>query len=393
MDKKTLKDFDFEGKTVIVRVDYNVPLGEERILDDTRIQASLPTIQYLQQFNTKIILISHLGRPLKTGKKNVSLQLMAWRLARLLGNPVTFVPDCIGKTVKAEVDKMDFGEILMLENLRFYPEEEGNDLFFAKELSSFADIYVNDAFGTAHREHASTYGIPKFLPSAAGFLMQKEIEMLQKVAKNPKKPFAVISGGAKIGEKIELLNALMPNVDSILIGGGIANTFLKAQGYTIGASLCEDEALDNCKEFLKKAEELGKKILLPIDVATATVFDKASKRVEKNFDEINNNDLILDIGTKTIALFTEALKKSQTIFWNGSLGVTEFQEFCKGSREIAEMLANESSIRIIGGGDTAGAIQKFELMDKFDHVSTGGGASLKFVEAGSLPCIEVLDGK
>ena len=387
----TLHDVDFNGKTVLVRVDYNVPLGEERILDDTRIQASIPTIKHLLNYKTKIILISHLGRPLKTGKKNVSLQLMAWRLSRLLGNPVNFVPDCIGKMVRKEVDALDFGEILMLENLRFYPEEEGNDLFFAKELANLADIFVSDAFGTAHREHASVVGIPKFIPAVAGFLMQKEIEMLGQVVNTPPKPFVVISGGAKIGEKIELLESLMPSVDTFLIGGGIANTFLKAQGYNIGASLCEDEALESCKAFLIKAKELGKNIVLPVDVACATVFEKDAKRVEKTFAEVKPNDLILDIGQNTIDLFETTLKKAKTIFWNGGLGVTEFKNFAKGSRDIATMLSKAKSTRIVGGGDTAGAIQQFNLSETFDHVSTGGGASLKFVQAGTLPGIEALD--
>jgi len=316
---------------------------------------------------------------------------MAWRLSRLLGNPVNFVPDCIGKMVRKEVDALDFGEILMLENLRFYPEEEGNDLFFAKELANLADIFVSDAFGTAHREHASVVGIPKFIPAVAGFLMQKEIEMLGQVVNTPPKPFVVISGGAKIGEKIELLESLMPSVDTFLIGGGIANTFLKAQGYNIGASLCEDEALESCKAFLIKAKELGKNIVLPVDVACATVFEKDAKRVEKTFAEVKPNDLILDIGQNTIDLFETTLKKAKTIFWNGGLGVTEFKNFAKGSRDIATMLSKAKSTRIVGGGDTAGAIQQFNLSETFDHVSTGGGASLKFVQAGTLPGIEALD--
>ncbi|MEI6221142.1 MAG: phosphoglycerate kinase [bacterium] len=391
--KKTIRDIPLEGKTILVRVDYNVPLGSDRILDDTRIQASIPTIRYLLNHQTKIILISHLGRPLKTDKKNVSLKLMAWRLARLLGHPVNFVPECIGKVVYEEINKMGFGEIALLENLRFHTEEEDNNLFFAKELASLADIFVLDAFGVAHRDHSSIVGIPKFLPTVTGFLMEKEITMLNQILNTPQKPFVLVVGGAKVKEKIGLLNNLMDKIDTLLIGGGMANTFLKCQGLQIGKSLVEEDKIDVASQLLQHAKDNNTKVILPIDVAVAKSVSPDAQREEKSVNDVAEDDIILDVGSKTIELFKQEIQNAKTVFWNGTLGMTELSAFEIGSKAIANTLAESDALRVVGGGDTAGALYKFGLSDAMTHVSTGGGASLKFLEGKNLVGIDVIEDK
>lgn len=392
-NKKTIRDISLDGKTILVRVDYNVPLGHERILDDTRIQASIPTIKYLLKYQTKIILISHLGRPLKSDKKNVSLKLMAWRLARLLGHPVNFVPECLGRLVNEEVKKMTFGEIILLENLRFHAEEENNNLFFAKELASLADLFVLDAFGVAHRPHASITGIPKFLPTVAGFLMEKEITMLSQLLDKPPSPFVLILGGAKVKEKISLLNNLLKKVNTILIGGGMACTFLKSQGYEIGKSLVEPDKVDLAKNLLEHAKNNHIQIVLPTDVGIAKEINPQAPRQEVSIQAVGEKDSILDVGQKTIKTFQKYISSAKTIFWNGSLGMTELQNFEYGSKAIAHALAESDALRVVGGGDTAAALHKLGLTEAMTHVSTGGGASLEFLEGKVLPGVEVIENK
>lgn len=407
MAKMTLKDIDLRNKTVLVRADFNVPQDENlNITDDRRIRATLPTIKFILENNArKIILMSHLGRPDGEVVAKYSLKPVALRLAELLGMPVGFLNDCapgfigeagarscaVGDSIKKEIDTGK-EKIILLENLRFHPEEEANDAGFAKALGSLADIFVNDAFGTAHRAHASTEGVAHYLESAAGFLLEKEIQYLGKAIENPQRPFMIILGGAKVSDKMGVIENLLAKCDAILIGGGMAYTFLKAQGKPIGNSKLEKEKLDLAKNILAQAKALKKEILLPIDNLAVDKIGPDSK-TEIVGEEIPEGKIAVDIGPKTIALFKEELKSAKTIVWNGPLGIFEMDAFSRGTREIAEFLSTLGATTIIGGGDTASAVAKFNLEDKMTHISTGGGASLEFLEGKILPGIAALTDK
>lgn len=394
MSKKTIKDVDLKGKRVLMRVDFNVPLDDNlNITDDIRIRAALPTIKYAIDKGAKVILMSHLGRP--DGKVNEKMRLApcAKRLEKLLGKPVTMLKDCIGDDVKKAISAMKPGDVVLLENLRFHAEEEANDANFAKELASLADVFVNDAFGTAHRAHASTEGVTHYLPSVAGFLLEKEIEYLGGAVDNPKRPFVAILGGAKVKDKIKVIDNLLNKVDALLIGGGMAYTFLKAQGKTIGSSKLDKDGFETAKSALDKAAKKNIPMLLPVDHVVADKFDAnaASKVVGV---DIPDGWMGLDIGPKTVKLFEDKLKGAKTIVWNGPLGVFEMDKFANGTEEIAKYIAGLNGVTsIIGGGDTAAAMSKFKLDDKMAHISTGGGASLEYLEGRGLPGIDALNDK
>ena len=389
MDKLTLKDVSLKAKNVLMRVDFNVPLDDKlNITDDTRIRATLPTIKYiLEQNPKKLILISHLGRP--EGKKDpkYSLKPVAKRLEEILKEKVKFLDDCIGEKIKKEI-KNSKEKIILLENLRFYAEEEKNDPNFAKELASLGDIFVNDAFGTAHRAHASTEGITHYLTSVAGFLLEKEIQYLGKTLEKPLRPFVVILGGAKVSDKIGVINNLLPKCDCLLLGGGMAYTFLYAQGKNIGNSKLEKDKVDLAKEILEKAKQLNKEFVLPVDHLVVDKIETGQKG--KIVEDIPEGKIAVDIGPKTVEEFKKRLKTAKTIVWNGPLGIFEIDDFSKGTYEIASFIGNLSATTIIGGGDTASAIAKFKLEDKMSHISTGGGASLEFMEGKVLPGIKAL---
>ncbi|MBL7091845.1 MAG: phosphoglycerate kinase [Candidatus Omnitrophica bacterium] len=393
MNKKTIKDIDIRGKRVLMRVDFNVPLDENlQIAGDARIKAALPTIKYALEHNARLILMSHLGRPKGKVVDNLRLRPVASRLSELLGQQVNVLNDCIGPEIKAQVDSLKEGEALLLENTRFHKEETENDPGFAKELASLGEVYVSDAFGSVHRAHASTEGVARYLPAVAGFLLEKEIEFLGKVTGNPDKPFALILGGAKVSDKIGVINNLLGKVDIILIGGGMAYTFLKAEGKNIGSSKLEADKLGLAKEILSQAASSNVKILLPCDNIIADAFSAqaAHKLVG---EEIPEGWIALDVGPKTAESFISALKGAKTVVWNGPLGVCEWKPFSKASRKVAEFLASSGATSIIGGGDTAAAVARFGLSDKMSHVSTGGGASLEFLEGKTLPGIAVLQDK
>jgi phosphoglycerate kinase len=393
MNKMTLKDIDLNNKAVLVRADFNVPQDVNlNITDDTRIRATLPTIRYLLENGAKkIILMSHLGRPEGKVVEKYSLRPVAVRLQELLGEPVKFFNDCVGDNIKGEIEVAKEKTIL-LENLRFHAEEEANDANFAKELASLAEIYVNDAFGTAHRAHASTEAVAHYLKAAAGFLLEKEIEYLGNAVQSPKRPFMVILGGAKVSDKIGVIENLLPKCDAILIGGGMAYTFLKAQGKTIGNSKLEKDKLDLAKSILEKAKQLKKEIALPIDNVVVDNID-ANAKTEVVGEDIPDGKIAVDIGPKTVKLFEDKLKNAKTIVWNGPLGIFEMDAFSKGTKEIAKFISGLGATTIIGGGDTAAAIAKFGLEDKMTHISTGGGASLEFLEGKTLPGIAALSEK
>jgi len=397
MDKKTVRDVDVKGKRVLVRVDFNVPLDAERnITDDTRIRASLPTIQYLLDNGAAVILMSHLGRPKGAVNEKYSLAPVAQRLSTLLGRPVQMAPDSVGPQVEAQAKALQPGQVLLLENLRFHKEEEKNDAEFAKQLGSLGEIYVNDAFGSAHRAHASTEGVTHSLPGVAGFLMEKEINYLGSALENPKRPFVAIVGGAKVSDKITVLDRLISMVDKLLIGGGMANTFLKAEGYEIGDSLFEEGSVDTARDLIAKARQRNLELLLPSDVVVADRFapDANTKVVDVN--QIEPGWRIMDIGPKTIDAFRQALADAQTIVFNGTLGVAEWPAFAKGTNAIIEALAERTragATTIIGGGDSAAAVEQAGAADKMSHVSTGGGASLEFLEGRVLPGVAALQEK
>lgn len=393
MAKMTLKDIDLKDKTVLVRADFNVPQDEGlNITDDTRIRATLPTIQYILKNNAKkIVLMSHLGRPDGKVVAKYSLNPVAVRLAELLGVPVKFLNDCVGESIKKEIEAAK-EKVILLENLRFHAEEEANDASFAKSLASLADIFVNDAFGTAHRAHASTEGVAHYLKSSAGFLLDKEIQYLGSAVQNPKKPFMVILGGAKVSDKIGVIENLLPNCDAILVGGGMAYTFLKAQGKSIGNSKLEKDKLDLARNILEKAKALKKEILLPVDNVVVDKIDPNSK-TEIVEEDIPEGKIAVDIGPKSIALFKDKLKSAKTVVWNGPLGIFEMDAFSRGTQEITKFLSSLGAITVIGGGDTAAAVAKFKLEDKMTHISTGGGASLEFLEGKVLPGIAALTDK
>jgi len=395
MNKKTIKDIDIKGKRVLMRVDFNVPLDESlKITDNTRITAAVPTIQYAIKQGAKVILMSHLGRPDGKVVDKMRMDPVAKELSRILGKQVRKVNDCIGPEVKAEVDKLKNGDVMLLENLRFHAEEEKNNPEFAKELASLGEVYVNDAFGTAHRAHASTEGVTKYLPAVSGFLLEKEIEYLGTALEKPKKPFAAILGGAKVSDKIGVIENLLSKVDMILIGGGMAYTFLKAKGRTIGNSKLEADKVQIAQDLLKKAQSKNVKILLPVDHIIADKFDIKANVKEQATEDIPDGWMGVDIGPKTIKLFKDALKPAKTIIWNGPLGVFEMEPFSFGTKEVCEFIAKLKGVTtIIGGGDTAAAVSKFKLEDKMTHVSTGGGASLEFLEGKALPGVVALNDK
>ncbi len=390
MAKLTLKDIDLKNKTVLVRADFNVPQDEAlNITDDTRIRGTLPTLKYiLQNGAKKLVIISHLGRPDGKQVAKYSLKPVADRLKQLLGEDVLFLNDCVGVNIKKDIDEAT-QKVVLLENLRFHAEEEANDLGFAKQLASLADVFVNDAFGSAHRAHASTEGITHYLKSAAGFLLEKEIKYLGSAVENPRKPFMVILGGSKVSDKIGVIENLLPKCDCIIVGGGMAYTFLKAQGKQIGNSKLEKDKLELAKTILDKAHKLSKDILLPIDnIAVEAI--KADAKIEIVGENIPDGLIAVDIGPKTIKLFEEKLKSAKTIVWNGPVGIFEMDAFSHGTQELAKFIAGLDCVSVIGGGDTAAAIAKFKLEDKMTHISTGGGASLEFLEGKILPGIAAL---
>ena len=394
MNKKTIRDIDVAGKRVLVRVDFNVPLKNGEITDETRIQAALPTIQYLLGQNAKVVLCSHLGRPKGEFKPEFSLAPVARRLQGLLPNKVTFATDVVGKSADEAVANMQNGEVVLLENLRFHKEETKNDPEFAKKLASYGDIYVDDAFGAVHRAHASTAAVADYLPAVAGFLIEKELQFLGNAVENPVRPFVAILGGAKIADKIGVIENLFNKVDSLIIGGGMANTFLAAEGIDMKNSLVDQDSIETAKELLKKANTLGVKILLPSDVVAADKFDNDAKTVMVPVENIPDGYMALDIGASTRMIFAEEIGKAKTIIWNGPMGVAEMSAFAGGTKAVAEAMANvKDATTIIGGGDSAAAVKSLGYGDKMSHISTGGGASLEFLEGKVLPGIAALDDK
>ena len=395
MNKKTVRDIDVAGKKVLVRCDFNVPLDGETgtITDNRRIRAAIPTIQYLIDHNAKVILCSHLGRPKGEANPKYSLKPVAEELSKLLGKEVKLAKDVIGEDAQKLTSEIKEGEVVLLENVRFHKEEEKNDPEFAKKLASFAEIYVNDAFGTAHRAHASTAGVADYLPAVSGFLIEKELEFLGSSLENPERPFVAILGGAKVSDKIGVIENLIEKVDTLIIGGGMAYTFFKAQGHHIGTSICEEDKLDLATSLLKKAEEKGVKLLLPVDNHVSSEYSNDGEDRFVESTEIPDGFMGLDIGPKTIENFKNAIKNAKTVLWNGPLGVTEFSKFAEGTRAIATALAESDAVTIIGGGDSAAAVEKMGLADKMTHISTGGGASLEFLEGKVLPGIDCLNNK
>ncbi|MGB9856714.1 MAG: phosphoglycerate kinase [Dictyoglomaceae bacterium] len=393
MAKKTildLKDEELRNKRVLVRVDFNVPIKDGVITDDRRIREALPTIQYLIEKQAKVILMSHLGRP-KGIQDDLRLDAVAKRLSELLGRPVKKLNDCIGEEVEKEVENTNPSQVILLENLRFYKEEEANDPEFAKKLAKLGDIYVNDAFGTVHRAHASTAGVAKYLPAVAGLLVKKEIEIMGKALESPERPFVCILGGAKVSDKIGVIKNLLEKVDTLIIGGGMMFTFLKAQGYEVGKSKLEEDKVDLAKEFIKMAEEKRVKLLLPEDAVVVKEISENAPITIKNIGEFEPDDIGVDIGPKSIEKFSKEIAQARTIIWNGPMGIFEIDKFAEGTREIAKAITNNKNcVSIVGGGDTAAAVSKFGLEDKFTHISTGGGASLEFLEGKVLPGIAVL---
>jgi phosphoglycerate kinase len=388
--KKTIRDVEVKGKRVLVRVDFNVPLAEGRVADDTRIRAALPTINYLLQQGAGVILMSHLGRPKGEVVDELRLDPVAERLAELLGKPVQKLDDCVGPEVAVAVAETQPGDVVLLENTRFHPGEMANDPVFARQLASLANIFVNDAFGAAHRAHASVVGVAEYLPSVAGFLMEKEIAFWGQALTAPEHPFVAILGGAKVSDKIGVIDNLLTMVDGLLIGGGMANTFLKAQGHEVGQSLVEDDSLDVAGETLRRARE---KLVLPIDVVIADRFDAGADSKLVPVDQVPENWRILDIGPETIEIFEQKLAGAKTVVWNGPMGVFEFPRFAKGTEAIARILAESGAMTIIGGGDSAAAVEQAGLADRMTHISTGGGASLEFLEGKPLPGIAALEDK
>jgi phosphoglycerate kinase len=396
MNKKTIRDVDFRNKRVLVRVDFNVPLkdgadGRRKVTDDTRIRASLPTIKYLRDGGAAVILCSHLGRPKGGPDPKYSLAPAAARLSELLGAPVPLVPDCVGTVAENRVAEMKPGQVVLLENVRFHPEEEKNDPAFAKQMSVLADLYVNDAFGSAHRAHASTEGVAKHLPAVAGFLMEKEIEYLGQAVNNPKHPYVAILGGAKISDKIGVIESLLAKADRVLIGGGMANTFFKTQGIAVGDSLVEDAGLDTAKSLLEKA---GDKIMLPVDAVLGDKFEAGAQLKTINVKHgVPAGWRILDIGPQTVVAFSQALKGAALVVWNGPMGVFEFPAFAAGTNAVARLVAESGATTVIGGGESVAAVEQAGLAGKMSHISTGGGASLEMLEGKLLPGLAALQDK
>jgi len=392
MNKKTIKDIDLKGKKVFVRCDFNVPLDENgNITDNRRIVGALPTIKYLLEQNAKIILCSHLGRPKGEVNKKYSLEPVQKELSKLLEKQVKLALDVVGDSAKELTSNMQDGEIVLLENIRFDSREEKNEESLSKELASMAEIFVNDAFGTAHRAHSSTAGIADYLPAVSGFLIEKELNFLGSALEDPKRPFVAILGGAKVSDKIAVIDSLLEKVDTLMIGGGMAYTFFKSMGYSVGNSICEEDKLDLAQELIKKAKEKNVKLILPVDNVIAKEIAPDAEHKIIDSDDIPDGWEGLDIGPKTIELFKEELKSAKTVIWNGPVGFSEYEIFANGTRSIADMLSKlEDAITIIGGGDSAAAAQKLGYADKITHISTGGGASLEFLEGKKLPGIECL---
>ena len=397
LTKKSVEDINVTGKRVLVRCDFNVPMEDGRITDDNRIVGALPTIKYLLAHNARVILCSHMGRPKGEFNPKYTLAPVAKRLSELLGKDVTLAADVVGPDAQAKAAALKDGEVLLLENVRFHKEEEKNDPAFAKQLASLAEIYVNDAFGTAHRAHASTAGVADYLPAVCGYLIEKEISVMGGALNNPTRPFVAILGGAKVADKLKVIENLLTKVDTLIIGGGMAYTFLAAQGKGIGTSLYDAEKLDYCKDMLKKAEEKGVKLLLPVDTVVASAFpDPIDAPVETEIvcsSAIPADKMGLDIGPKTRELFAEAAKTAKTVIWNGPMGVFENDALAKGTIAVAAALAESDATTIVGGGDSAAAVEKLGFADKITHISTGGGASLEFLEGLELPGIACLNHK
>ena len=391
MAKKTVEDVNVKGKRVLVRVDFNVPLQDGKVADDKRITAALPTVKYLLEHGAKVILCSHLGRPKGERKMEFSLAPVAERLKELLpGVRISFAPDCIGKETEKMAGELREGEILLLENLRFHKEEEKNDPEFAKKLASLADIYVSDAFGTVHRAHASTAGVAQYLPAVAGFLIGKELSVMGGALENPVRPFVAILGGAKVADKIGVITNLLNKCDTLIIGGGMAYTFFKALGYNIGNSLLDADSIELAKKLMLDADAKGVKMLLPVDTVVAKEFKADAEYMTVDSDRIPDGYMGMDIGEKTAKLFGEEIRKAGTVVWNGPMGVFEFDAFAKGTAAVAEACAECKGTTIIGGGDSASAVKKLGYADKMTHISTGGGASLEYLEGKELPGIAVI---
>ncbi len=389
-NKKTIEDIDVAGKRVLTRCDFNVPVADGVITDDKRIREALPTIQYLASHGARVILCSHFGRPKGEFKPEFSLAPVAKRLSELLGKEIVFASDVIGPDAKAKAAALKDGDIMLIENVRFHKEEEKNDPAFAKELASMADIFVNDAFGTAHRAHASTAGVAAYLPAVCGYLIQKEISIMGGALSNPKRPFVAILGGSKVSDKIGVINNLITKVDTLIIGGAMAYTFFVADGHTVGTSLCELDKVDLAKELKAKAAANGVKFLLPIDNRAGDKYAPDCDMITVDSDNIPDNYMGLDIGPKTEALFADAIKGAGTVVWNGPMGVSEWDRFASGTKAVAKAVAESDAISIIGGGDSAAAVEKLGYADKMTHISTGGGASLEFLEGLELPGIACL---
>ena len=393
--KKTVKDIDVQGKRVIVRCDFNVPMKEGVITDDIRIVSALPTVKYLMEQGAKVILMSHMGRPDGEPNMKYTLKPVAERLSQLLGQEVLFIssPVVVDDQVRAAAASLQEGQLMLLENVRFRKEETKNGADFAKELASLADIFVNDAFGTAHRAHSSTAGVADYLPAVSGFLIEKEVEFLGNAVENPKRPFLAIMGGAKVGDKIPVIENLLKKVDTLIIGGGMSYTFFKAEGLEIGTSILDEDSLELAGELVKKAEAAGVKLLLPVDVICADAFANDAKTLVADKDKMPADMMGLDIGPKTVEIYRKAIAEAETIVWNGPMGVFEMENFAGGTRAVAEALAESKAVTVIGGGDSAAAVEQFGLTEKMTHISTGGGASLEFLEGKVLPGIAVLEEK
>lgn len=390
MSKASVKHADVKGKRCLVRVDFNVPMKGGVVTDDSRIRAALPTIKYLRDQGAKLVLMSHLGRPKAKVVEELRLGPVAARLSELIGAPVKHLQDCVGEEVKASVMAMQAGDVVLLENLRFHAEEEGNDTAFAKELASLGEIYINDAFGTAHRAHASTAGVAAFLPAYAGFLMEKEIASLGKLLESPEKPFTAVIGGAKVSDKLSVLSNLLEKVDSLVIGGGMANTFLLAQGYKVGKSLAEPGLVGEANAIMEKARSLGKQVYLPVDVVVAPKPEVGVAVQVVSVKDIPEDLMALDIGPESRKFFSEVIQKSKTVFWNGPVGFFELEAFRGGTMEMAAAVAEVDGLSVVGGGDSLSAVEMSGLADKIGHLSTGGGASLEFLEGKVLPGVACL---
>ena len=394
--KKTIRDVELKGKRVLIRCDFNVPLdSNQNITDDTRIRAALPTLEYMIEHGAKVVVMSHLGRPKGKAAAEFSLAPVAVRLSELLGKPVAFA-DCdvvIDDAVEAKAASLKNGDVLLLQNVRFRKEETDNEAGFAKELASLGDVFVQEAFGTAHRAHASTAGIANYLPCVSGFLIEKEVKFLGSALQNPQRPFVAIMGGAKVGDKIKVIENLLTKVDTLIIGGGMSYTFYKAMGLEIGTSILDADNIDLAKMLLEKASSLNVKLLLPVDIVCADEFSNDAKHKTYSRDKIPSDMMGLDIGEETIKLYSEEIAKAKTVVWNGPMGVFEMENFAKGTKAIAEALAVSDATTIIGGGDSAAAVEQFGLADKMSHISTGGGASLEFLEGKILPGISIIEEK